>query len=92
MNTKPFLTMNLHTHTERCNHAVGLDREYVEAAIAATKRIPNGKWRCRMIEMVYFRQTHTLAGAAYACHISYGTARDWNGDFIRLVADQLHLS
>lgn len=29
------LTMNLHTHTERCNHAVGLDREYVEAAIAA---------------------------------------------------------
>lgn len=27
--------MNLHTHTERCNHAVGLDREYVEAAIAA---------------------------------------------------------
>lgn len=29
------LTTNLHTHTERCNHAVGEDREYVEAAIAA---------------------------------------------------------
>lgn len=29
------LTTNLHTHTERCNHAVGEDRAYVEAAIAA---------------------------------------------------------
>ena len=26
---------NLHTHTTRCNHAVGTDREYVEAAIHA---------------------------------------------------------
>lgn len=26
---------NLHTHTVRCNHAVGEDREYVEAAIRA---------------------------------------------------------
>lgn len=26
---------NLHTHTERCNHAAGADREYVEAAIQA---------------------------------------------------------
>lgn len=29
-----FIT-NYHTHTMRCHHAVGLDREYVEAAIAA---------------------------------------------------------
>ena len=26
---------NLHTHTYRCNHASGTDREYVEAAIKA---------------------------------------------------------
>ena len=26
---------NYHTHTMRCNHAIGSDREYVEAAIAA---------------------------------------------------------
>jgi hypothetical protein len=26
---------NLHTHTTRCHHAVGEDREYVEAAIKA---------------------------------------------------------
>ncbi len=29
------MTYNLHTHTKRCNHANGEDREYVEAAIEA---------------------------------------------------------
>ncbi len=29
------VTANYHTHTKRCRHAVGEDREYVEAAIAA---------------------------------------------------------
>ena len=29
------MTANYHTHTIRCNHASGTDREYVEAAIAA---------------------------------------------------------
>ena len=28
------LLANFHTHTSRCHHAVGEDREYVEAAIA----------------------------------------------------------
>ena len=27
------LTTNFHTHTTRCNHAVGEDRQYVEEAI-----------------------------------------------------------
>jgi len=30
---------NYHTHTARCNHAAGEDREYVEAAIAAGYRV-----------------------------------------------------
>ena len=29
-----YLRTNYHTHTKRCHHAVGEDREYVEAAIA----------------------------------------------------------
>ncbi|MBQ6442078.1 MAG: histidinol-phosphatase [Lachnospiraceae bacterium] len=33
------ITTNLHTHTERCNHAVGADREFVEAAIRAGIRV-----------------------------------------------------
>lgn len=30
-----YITSNYHTHTARCKHAYGSDREYVEAAIAA---------------------------------------------------------
>lgn len=30
---------NLHTHTKRCNHALGEDREYVEAAIKAGMKV-----------------------------------------------------
>ena len=33
------ITANYHTHTKRCMHAVGEDREYVEAAIAAGIKI-----------------------------------------------------
>lgn len=33
------ITANYHTHTKRCHHACGEDREYVEAAIAAGIRI-----------------------------------------------------
>ena len=33
------MKFNLHTHTKRCNHANGEDREYVEAAIAAGMKV-----------------------------------------------------
>lgn len=33
------LNLNLHTHTVRCNHAVGSEREYVESAIKAGIKI-----------------------------------------------------
>uniref|UniRef100_UPI004055FCA1 histidinol-phosphatase n=1 Tax=Agathobacter sp. TaxID=2021311 RepID=UPI004055FCA1 len=32
---KPYLTANYHTHTYRCQHAWGTEREYIERAIAA---------------------------------------------------------
>lgn len=65
--------------------------EAVERAIAETKRLPNGIWRVSIIERVYFRKSHTLQGAADYCHVSYGAAKEWHGDFIRLVADHLGL-
>lgn len=65
--------------------------EAVERAIAETKRMPNGKWRVCIIERVYFRKSHTLQGAADYCHVSYGAAKEWHGDFIRLVAEHLGL-
>ena len=30
---------NFHTHTTRCHHASGLDREYVEQAIAGENQV-----------------------------------------------------
>ncbi len=65
--------------------------EAVERALAETWRLPNGRWRCSIIEQVYFRKSHTLQGAADYCHVSYDTALNWHGDFIRKVADELHL-
>ena len=34
-----FMKFNLHTHTVRCNHAVGSEREYVEQAIKAGVKV-----------------------------------------------------
>lgn len=31
--------VNLHTHTKRCKHAVGEDKEYVEKAIEAVRMV-----------------------------------------------------
>ncbi len=65
--------------------------EAVERALAETRRMPNGKWRVAIIERVYFRKSHTLQGAADYVHVSYGAAKEWHGNFIRLVAEHLGL-
>ncbi len=49
----------------------------------------NGKLRCRIIELIYFRQSHNLTGAAHACYVSYQTAQRWQNDFLHLVARYL---
>lgn len=63
--------------------------EAVQEALKQTNRQCNGQWRCRMIELVYFRKSHTLQGAAQECHISYATARLWHREFINLVARRM---
>lgn len=63
--------------------------ESVKEALQQTNRKSNGKWRCHMIELVYFRKSHTLQGAALECHISYATARLWHREFIYLVARRM---
>lgn len=63
-------------------------REYeaVRAAIRETKRLRDGAEQLKLIDMVFWRQTHTLQGAAEVCHVSYRTARRWHGSFILTVA------
>lgn len=62
-------------------------REYeaVRSAIARTNAMRDGAERMRLIDAVFWRRTHTLQGAALACHVSYITAARWHGEFIRLV-------
>lgn len=61
----------------------------VERAVKSTRRGPDGKLRVRVVEMVYFRGTHTIEGAAQIVHVSYSTAWRWTDNFIRLVGKNL---
>lgn len=58
----------------------------VQNTIHLTEHLRTGKDRLRLIDMVFWKGTHTLAGAALALNISYDTAIDYHGDFIMLVA------
>lgn len=64
------------------------EREYwaVTKAIEMTKKLPNGKSRIKVIDLVYWKQSHTLAGAAKAVCFSERSARRFHTEFIRAVA------
>lgn len=59
-------------------------KEYnaVEKAIQATLQYKDGNERLQLIDMVFFKKTHTLQGAAMACNVSYTTAARWHNKFI----------
>lgn len=58
----------------------------VQKTIKLTEHLRTGKERLRLIDMVFWKRTHTLDGAAMALNISYDTAINYHGDFIMLVA------
>lgn len=62
-------------------------REYeaVRLAISQTLQLNGGKERLHLIDIVFWRRTHTLQGAAIRCHVSYDTAVRWHREFICLV-------
>ena len=69
-------------------------REYeaVRKAVDAAGSVPgNGNLRMKMVEMVYFKRTHTLEGACKELHISYGTAKNYNNDFLCGIAKNFGL-
>lgn len=45
--------------------------------------------RRRLVELVYWRQTHTVYGAGVELGVSEETAKRWNGDFLLTVAGYL---
>lgn len=68
-------------------------KEYdaVRRTILLTEHLRTGKDRLKLIDMVFWKGTHTLSGAAMELNISYDTAIDYHGDFIMLVAFQKEL-
>lgn len=63
-------------------------REYeaVRRAVETVERKPNGKEWLSIIELVYWKNTHTVAGAAVAVGYSEDRAKQLHGEFIRTVA------
>lgn len=62
-------------------------KEYdsVSRAIAITRMMPNGKERLGIVNLVLWKQTHTIEGASTQLHISQAQAWRFHRDFIRLV-------
>lgn len=68
-------------------------REYeaVRMAISTTERYKNGRDRLIVINMVLWKKSHTLDGAALYVPCDLRTAKQWHGDFIRQTAMYLGL-
>ena len=64
----------------------------VENAIIETKaHYDNWKIRLDIIDMVYWRKTHTIQGASMATYCHYNTACTYQADFINAVSRYLDL-
>lgn len=57
----------------------------VTKAIEQTMRLPNGAERLKLIDMVFWKQSHTLSGAAYAMSYSYTSVATYHKEFLRMV-------
>lgn len=62
-----------------------IEFDAVRNAITETEQLKNGKDRIALIRLVYWKNSHTLNGAAYKIGISEQTAWFYHRDFIRLV-------
>ena len=63
-------------------------REYeaVKRAIASAKLSRTANDRLALVDMVFWKRSHTLSGAAYKLNLSYTTAQRYHGEFVMSVA------
>ena len=73
-------------------HPEQREHDAVEAAIEQTKTLPDAAARLRLVDLVFWRQSHTLQGAAREVHLSYASAKRRQERFILLVAQNLGLA
>lgn len=65
--------------------------EAVKAAIRDTAKLPNGEIRLKVIDLVYWKRSHTLGGAGHAAGYSYRQTKRIQEQFAYLVAENLGL-
>lgn len=58
------------------------EKDAVDAAIAATEQLQNGPARMMVIDLVLWKGTHTLEGAALEVPCGERTARRWLYSFV----------
>ncbi len=63
----------------------------VHGAVRRTLELPRGEERIKLIRMVYWDRSHTLAGAAMRLDIAEVTAKRWHGEFLREVGREFGL-
>ena len=63
-------------------------REYeaVKRAVEITISLPNGSQRMKIIDLVYWKRSHTVEGAAMKAGYSPDRGKQLHGEFVRLVA------
>ena len=64
----------------------------IESAITETLELSDGKDRIKVIDLVFFKGTHKLAGAAMQVPCSIDTAQKYHADFIRLLGEKRGLN
>lgn len=60
--------------------------EAVRSAVETTRVLQNGRQRLQIIELVYWKRTHTVEGAAMKVGYSTDRGKQIHGEFVRLVA------
>lgn len=68
------------------------ERNAIESAINETLVLTDGKDRIKVIDLVFFKGTHKLAGAAMQVPCSIDTAQKYHADFIRLLGEKRGLN
>lgn len=63
--------------------------EALEKALEETRAMDAGRDRTKIVELVFFRQSHTLGGASMVVHVSYETAAIYQRKFLKLLGKHL---
>lgn len=63
----------------------------VREAIEEFSETEEGRIALKLVDMVYFKRSHTVLGAGLAIGMAEATAKRWNGTFIRSVARKFGL-